>query len=319
MAICSCNLPIGDVELDRIKNAIREKDFEKNKGVAPTISYGDVWFLHHGDSDDLSKFGAAAAGPSPPSNISFLLATVPLKRLPKPPPEAWASLQKITTDDVLVTSLVDELSLRVPALNDPCQKPRIVVFTESDTTYSRAITRELADQLRGRNKNIALESYSYLRALDGIPDEPRIHEAGGSSKSEETAASVLQSAASLLQRKAISEATSGTSQFDYLRRTALDLRGKQESNVVAVGILGSDIYDKMLVLQAVRPAFPSAIFFTTDLDALYLERAMEPFTRGLVVASADDLVVGGLPSMRDSYQTVLIKHATKHSETKRVE
>ena len=45
----------------------------------------------------------------------------------------------------------------------------MVVFTESDTTYSRAITGELAKQL----KNIKLEIYSYLRALDGRPDEPR--------------------------------------------------------------------------------------------------------------------------------------------------
>ena len=45
---------------------------------------------------------------------------------------------------------------------------------------------------------------------------------------------------------------------------------------------------------------------------------MEPFTRGLVVASADDLDVNEsskaandqwkLPLMRDSYQTVLVKH-----------
>ena len=86
--------------------------------------------------------------------------------------------------------------------------------------------------------------------------------------------------------------------------------------MVAVGVLGSDIYDKMLVLQAVRPALPAAVFFTTDLDALYLEREMQPFTRNLVVASADDLDVKEtrqfrlsdpwkLPPMRDSYQTVL--------------
>ena len=313
----STNLPIDDSELAWIKNAISKRD-ESN--VSLPAGDGDVWFLHHGDSDDLSNFSAelVAANKGPPDRASFLRATVPLERLPKPPPKEWKSLQKITTDDHLITSLVDELSLRIPALNDPCQKPRIVVFTESDTTYSRAITAELTYQLKVKNDNVAPETYSYLRALDGIPDEPRIHETGGTSKSQDTAASLLQSAASLLQRKAISEASFGTSQFDYLRRTALDLRGKQKSNVVAVGILGSDIYDKMLVLQAVRPALPAAIFFTTDLDALYLERAMEPFTRGLVVASADDLDVNEsskaankqwkLPLMRDSYQTVLVKH-----------
>ena len=304
----STKLPIDSGELDRIKKAIREKDI----GVSQTSAEGEVWFLHHGNSEDLSKFSADAASPSPPPNISFLRATIPLKRLPIPPPAAWASLQKIMTDDALVKSLVAELSLRVPALNDPCKAPRVVVFTESDTTYSKAITAEFADQLK--DKKVALETYSYLRALDGRPDEPRIPETGEGSKSQGPAAS-------LLQRRAISETSFGTSQFDYLRRIAVDLKGKRnrpKANVVAVGILGSDIYDKMLVLQAVRPALPSAIFFTTDLDALYLERAMQPFTRSLVVASADDLDVNErgnsandrwkLPPMRDSYQTVLVKH-----------
>jgi hypothetical protein len=33
----------------------------------------------------------------------------------------------------------------------------------------------------------------------------------------------------------------------------------------------------MLVLQAIRPQLPAAIFFTTDLDALYLEQDNEDY------------------------------------------
>ena len=300
-------LPIDPNEIDRIENAICEKDQpESSEAKAMTINEKNTWFLHHGNSNDLANLSATSK--SPPPNTSFLRATVCLDDLPSPPAQSedWALLQKITTDDALIKSLVAELSLRIPALNDPLQVPRMVVFTESDTTYSRAITGELANQL----KNVKLEIYSYLRALDGRPDEPRNPETGEASKSEEAAAS-------LLQRRAISETSFGTSQFDYLRRAALDLKARRNQNVVAVGILGSDIYDKMLVLQAVRPALPSAVFFTTDLDALYLEREMQPFTRSLVVASADDLGVKErgnsvsdrwkLPPMRDSYQTVLVK------------
>jgi hypothetical protein len=304
-------LPIDPNEIDRIEKAICEKDQESSEDKAVTINDKNTWFLHHGNSDDLVNLSAASE--SPPPNTSFLRATVRLDDLPSPPAnwEDWASLQKITTDDALIKSLVAELSLRIPALNGPrkAPAPRVVVFTESDTTYSRAITNELAAQL----KNVTLEIYSYLRALDGRPDEQRNPETGEDSKSQEAIAS-------LLQRRAISETSFGTSQFDYLRRTALDLKAKRNQpgeNVVAVGILGSDIYDKMLVLQAVRPALPSAVFFTTDLDALYLEREMQPFTRNLVVASADDLDVKErgnsgsdrwkLPPMRDSYQTVLVK------------
>jgi hypothetical protein len=299
----STRLPIAPEGLESIKQEILQQDVGE---VSRNLGAGDSWFLHHGNSDDLSNLSATSA--SPPPNTRFLRATVPLKDLPSPPPnsEDWASLQKITTDDALVKSLVAELSLRIPALNVPRKAPHVVVFTESDTTYSRAITKELADQL----KNVTLETYSYLRALDGRPDEQRNPETGEDSKSQEAIAS-------LLQRRAISETSFGTSQFDYLRRAALDLTARRNQNVVAVGILGSDIYDKMLVLQAVRPALPSAVFFTTDLDALYLEREMQPFTRSLVVASADNLDVKErsnsvsvrwkLPPMRDSYQTVLVK------------
>src|SRR5205814_3773219 len=74
---------------------------------------------------------------------------------------------------------------------------------------------------------------------------------------------------------------------------------------------GSDIYDKLLVLQAVHPQLPAAIFFTTDLDALYLEKDNAVFTRNLIVASPTDLTALGLPPMRDSYQTCVARYVSK--------
>ena len=69
----------------------------------------------------------------------------------------------------------------------------------------------------------------------------------------------------------------GQSQFDYLRRLGdhiqqLDakLRRDNENGIEAVGVLGSDVYDKLLVLQVLRPLLPNAWSFTTDLDALFL-------------------------------------------------
>jgi hypothetical protein len=297
----SIQLPIDSYTLNQIEAQICQEDIRDPVGTAITVD--KIWFLHHGNSDDLSNLSAASA--SPPLNTSFVRATVPLKSDLK----AWTPLQKITTDDVLVRSLVSELSSRIPSLNDPSKTPRVVVFTESDTTYSQAITAELRKRLE--EKNVKLEIYSYLRALDGREDEPRLPESGDHPKSQEPA--------SLLQGRAISETSFGTSQFDYLHRTALELKATSngEQDVVAVGVLGSYIYDKMLVLQAARPVLPAAVFFTTDLDALYLERTKEPFTRNLVVASADDIEVNEsdgdrtegrrLPLMRDSYQTVLVK------------
>jgi hypothetical protein len=336
----SINLPIDEPELGKITDEITNEIDNQDHVIAE----GPVRFLHHGTSQDL--YNLSAAGTPPPKNTAFLRATVRLERLPSPPPhpELWASLQKITTDDKLVESLFRELCLRIPALNDPCKAPRVVVFTESDTIYSKAIVDELKKQLQQANAMSNVEVYTYLQALDGGPEEARAPANPSDSKSPDVATS-------LLQGRAVSETSFGTSQFDYLRRAALDLkarRNRQGENVVAVGVLGSDIYDKMLVLQAVRPALPSAVFFTTDLDALYLERDMQPFTRNLVVASADDLDVKEsrdhvldvarddvnilaqkagnlvspqwkLPPMRDSYQTVLVKevqHILRHRNDK---
>lgn len=283
-----------------------------------------IHILHHGSSEDLANYVAAPKGKFAP-DISFMRATIPIKRLrPNGSDVIPLSLHPITSDDVLVDALFRELSLRIPALNRTSPKhapsdshdasaqsaglPLIVVFTESDTNYSRAIASELREKF-GERATLAV--YSYLRGLDGRPEN--IADTAESDKSK-----THDSVSSLLQGRAISETSFGTSQFDYLRRLAQRLesetKGPKGRDVVAVGILGSDIYDKMLVLQAVRPELPAAIFFTTDLDALYLERENQPFTRNLVVASADSLDANQsngldwkLPPMRESYQTVLAK------------
>ena len=297
----STYLPIAEDKLNEIKADIGKRD--------QVSAQGEVRILHHGSSEDLYNYVAAPGEAPSTQSISFMRATILGKDLEylgmATTPPTSPSLQKITTDDILVKDLVDELSLRIPALNDTSKMPRVVVFTESDTNYSRAIEHELDMRLTEKNMNVKLDVFSYLRALDGRSEETRAPTVSEGSKPQDVATS-------LLQGRAISETSFGTSQFDYLRRRAIGLEG----NVVAVGILGSDIYDKMLVLQAVRPRLSSAIFFTTDLDALYLEREMQPFTRNLVVASADGLEANEsgdkpttswkLPPMRDSYQTVLV-------------
>ncbi len=78
--------------------------------------------------------------------------------------------------------------------------------------------------------------------------------------------------------------------------------------VGAIGILGSDVYDKLLILRALRPQFPNTLFFTTDLDAQLLHPADFPWTRNLIVASSFGLdlnrkLQGKIPPFRGNYQT----------------
>lgn len=79
---------------------------------------------------------------------------------------------------------------------------------------------------------------------------------------------------------------------------------------VAVGVLGSDPYDKLVILQALRPALPEAHFFTTDLDANLLTRENNPIARNMIVASTFGLQLhrigqGATLPFRDTYQTAV--------------
>ena len=120
-----------------------------------------------------------------------------------------------------------------------------------------------------------------------------------------------------------SDRAEGQGQYDYLRRlgervvsldnrlrSGLDKDPTQRSSdgIAAVGVLGSDRYDKLLIMQALRPLLPNALFFTTDLDAQLWHPTALPHTRNLLIASSfglqlDDELQGEIPPFRSNYQT----------------
>ena len=91
----------------------------------------------------------------------------------------------------------------------------------------------------------------------------------------------------------------GPARLDYVRRLAIELKARQGKGPVrAIGILGSDVYDKLLLIRALREVFPESVFFTTDLDARLWQASEIRWTRNLVVASSFGLRVvhGPLPT-----------------------
>ncbi len=72
------------------------------------------------------------------------------------------------------------------------------------------------------------------------------------------------------------EKSVGQSQYDYLRRMGKVLA--RQEKLRAVGVLGSDVYDKLLVLEALHDLLPDVVFFTTDLDARYFYPAYSRFS-----------------------------------------
>ena len=85
----------------------------------------------------------------------------------------------------------------------------------------------------------------------------------------------------------------------------------------AVGVLGSDVYDKVLVMQALKPSFPSTLFFTTDLDTSLLSPSVSEAVRNTLVVTSHGLKPGSEKKkstwtlFRDSYQTALYAAVTQ--------
>ena len=188
----------------------------------------------------------------------------------------------------------------------------LLLIGERDTQYGRTLLRYLEDGFSDRcGSKEQVRTFSYLRGLDGVlPDADK---SGGKAPPKNDSGK----SKDLLEQldDAPLEHAEGRSQFDYLRRLAdaierldRDKKSFAENGVQAIGIVGSDVYDKLLILQALRSRFKDKIFFTTDLDARYLHADQKDWARNLVVASnfglslKQELQPHTLP-FRDSYQT----------------
>jgi hypothetical protein len=233
----------------------------------------------------------------------------------------------ISSDKILVKKLIEELKLRhIDPVTD-----NIALVAEWDTYYGQslrgAFKEAVRNKVRGKIDNIErdrrLYNFSYLRGIDGsLPGDKEIKE------EKKDAQPDLQKSSEDVKKL---EQPVGKSQLDYLRRLAKeiyrldrDLWDSDQGRIKAIGILGSDFYDKYLVLQALQQRFPEAVFFTTDLDARFVHPANLQWTKNLIVASSYDLKLcrilqGDIPPFRDSYQTSLfyaVMQSFKDAETK---
>jgi hypothetical protein len=235
------------------------------------------------------------------------------------------------TDDVLARAIRSELERRGIHVGEQ-KGPHIALISEWDTFYGRTLPVTFARCLKGSidvqcdeirtdariemRTGAWLSRYSYLRGLDGQrPDtSTRGSSQNGSMSSTSNSASTSETAQAAPDRL-LSGTAQGEAQADYLTRLAAQLRGDDErlrneggEGIRAVGVLGSDIYDKLLVFQAVKSALPHAVFFTTDLDERLIRPAHAVSTVNLIVAtglglSLGQALQGDIPPFRGSYQT----------------
>jgi hypothetical protein len=223
----------------------------------------------------------------------------------------------IGTDTELARTLINEIQRRTPPGKRANCPPHIALISEWDTFYGRTfpeafkqvLSKEYGACCPEREIDDRLHRVIYLRGIDG--------QGAASAAKEKSQAGEPQR--SNRRRQNSIERPVGPGQFDYLRRLAESLERKNKElaqdsgtmrnkQIQAIGVVGSDVYDKLLILQALHDRFPNAIFFTTDLDANLTHPQELEWTRNLVVASHFGLELHphwqeSIHPFRGSYQT----------------
>lgn len=243
-------------------------------------------------------------------------------------------LRVTATDEHLAVAIKDELKLRGI---EPSKENRILLVGEWDTLYTwHLINTFAAELLKDQDKDckdeetekIQVQNWdklyepneqcifraSYLRGLDGETQRGNSQKKGGGNDKSSSGNKNAAEAKGI--RTENLENASGDSQFDYVRRLAaqieeLDRSINHSANahaIKAIGILGSDVYDKLLISEALHGKFPDAVFFTNGMDARFLEPDHNQWSRNMIMASSFGLQLNyylqkDIPPFRDNTQT----------------
>jgi len=232
--------------------------------------------------------------PRTPSAQEIIEAAIPKGRH-----QGLHFVRTITEDEVVLKTLIAELQRRGIGVKQKTERTserdHIVLLSEWDSIYGRSLSTTFkalawhlsyADvhegwSLRGIPTSHLIDSYQYMRGVDGrLPgDLPKPNQNDQKGKSQTP-----------IEQKP-EEPTEGLDQSDFLRRLARELKKQDEvwrrhgDSIAAIGLLGSDIYDKLMILRALRPEFPDALFFTNNYDAHFERRADWADVHNLIIAS----------------------------------
>jgi len=209
----------------------------------------------------------------------------------------------IGTDRELDDMFVHELKLR--GIEASPHEKTVALVAEWDTFYSQSMFNAFSQAFQDQDG--ALRYFTYQQGIDGRLPRDRTPDAAGSGKGA-VSDSVLPGGEPLVNAPDVQ--AFGRSQVDYLRRLVDQMKRTGPKGWKAIGVLGSDFYDKALILETLKHEFPDAVFFTTDLDQRYLDPAEHRTTRNLLVASHFGLELHeglqrAIPPFRSVYQTAL--------------
>lgn len=220
----------------------------------------------------------------------------------------------------------------------------VALISDRDTLYGRKIVDAFIRELRCPDE--AHDNYksclsrlpvggphpewihrrAYLRGLDGML--PATSPSGDKSSKKDNGDKAEAESSKAQQGSKTLERAFGQGQFDYLRRLAASLKDEDDAlkqddkgGIRAIGVLGNDVFDKLLVLRALKPLFPEAVFFTTDYDAALAGQDELEWSRNLIVASSYGPMANGayqkdIPPFRSTYQTAAFLAARMAAQDK---
>lgn len=207
------------------------------------------------------------------------------------------------TNNELAILLKEELIAR--KITNPDE---IAIISEYDTKNVQEFAGEFCKQIGESNGCRKISNFTYLKGLDAYRRSTSKKE-----EQQEIANKALEKRDHLLSIIDQHNLPAGPSQLDYLYRLARQIKeshndSDHKKHIKAVGVFGSDFYDKLIVFQALRAEIPNIVLFTTDLDAEMLHPQYWHWTRNLIVATPFDLRLKDefqkqIPPFRDSLQT----------------
>jgi hypothetical protein len=299
-------------------------------------SLRDLRLLSTQGSETLTEILASENGLNTSDREAFYFpfATVPKERITTRVMERMTSAsrgvdrQSIVTntpvkrvqasDDYLVELLLDELSMRLPSFGE--RDGEICLFYETDSFYGRSMVDVFSRGYRNftNRSDAKIESIPYLKGIDGTLQLTQ----------EQSQTRVdLQDTTALLTalNRRMMEGKSGQwvldqRQIDYLERQAHYFKSSQSNGkssqsdlrssrnkLRAIGVFGTNVFDKIKVIEILRKEFKNVWFFTVDLDASLINNDNPLATRNVLIGSALDLNVKAghikSPQFRDSYQS----------------
>lgn len=227
----------------------------------------------------------------------------------------------VHTDTDLARAVDSELQERgIKLANKDCSEAdtdHLVLIVDRDTYAGRkmfdAYKSMIRQRMDGQNpKN--LHTYNYLSGLDGVETRGSAGIAGDNPGRNGTENPISKTG---FTSNPDPNRAEGSHQIDYLVRLSESIERLEGSlvkekrgHIRAIGIHGADLYDTLIILQALRPQFRDTIFFTTDLDARLFSPIEHKWTHNLLVISSYGLRLADefqshTPEFRDSRQTAL--------------